>query len=91
MERTDNRKVKDLWVINALSDPRPTLETYKYWMPGEKDAPVDHVYLFDVTGMTNKEMTLSAFKDQSISIWADPGKINMRDDDFPRTEMVGNK
>jgi dipeptidyl-peptidase-4 len=60
MERTDNRKVKDLWVINALSDPRPTLETYKYWMPGEKEAPVDHVYLFDMVAMTNKEMTLSA-------------------------------
>jgi dipeptidyl-peptidase-4 len=89
MERTDNRKVKDLWVINALSDPRPTLETYKYWMPGEKDAPVDHVYLFDVTGMTNKEMTLSAFKDQSISIWADPGKINMRDDDFRALKWLG--
>jgi dipeptidyl-peptidase-4 len=88
-ERTDNRKVKDLWVINALSDPRPTLETYKYWMPGEKDAPVDHVYLFDMANLTNKEMTLSAFKDQSISIWADPGKINMRDDDFRALKWLG--
>jgi dipeptidyl-peptidase-4 len=88
-ERTDNRKVKDLWVINALSDPRPTLETYKYWMPGEKDAPVDHVYLFDMGNLSNKEMTLSAFKDQSISIWADPGKINMRDDDFRALKWLG--
>ena len=38
--KVDNRKVKDLWVINSIADPRPTLETYKYWMPGEKDAPV---------------------------------------------------
>jgi dipeptidyl-peptidase-4 len=89
MERTDNRKVKDLWVINALSDPRPTLETYKYWMPGEKEAPVDHVYLFDMDTKTNKEMTLSLFKDQGISLWADPGKINTRDDDFRPVKWLG--
>ena len=89
LERTDNRKVKDLWVINALSDPRPTLETYKYWMPGEKESPVDHVYLFDVATLTNKEMVLSMFKDQSISLWADPGKINARDDDFRPVKWLG--
>jgi dipeptidyl-peptidase 4 len=32
--RRDARKVKDLWVINALANPRPTLETYRYAMPG---------------------------------------------------------
>jgi dipeptidyl aminopeptidase/acylaminoacyl peptidase len=89
LERTDNRKVKDLWVINSLSDPRPTLETYKYWMPGEKESPVDHVYLFDVPAQTNKEMVLSLFKDQNISIWADPGKINTRDDDFRPVKWLG--
>ena len=29
---TDERKVKDLWVINSLASPRPTLETYRYQM-----------------------------------------------------------
>ena len=38
--KVDNRKVKDLWVINSIADPRPTLETYKYWMPGEKKPPL---------------------------------------------------
>lgn len=89
IERTDNRKVKDLWVINALSDPRPTLETYKYWMPGEKEAPVDHVYLFDMAAETNKEMVLSVFKDQGVSVWADPGKNNTRDDDFRPVKWLG--
>ena len=45
---TDSRKVKDLWVINAMASPRPTLETYKYEMPGEKDVPQDHLYIFDM-------------------------------------------
>lgn len=87
--RTDNRKVKDLWVINSLSDPRPTLETYKYWMPGEKDAPVDHLYLFNMTSQSGKELNVSLFKDQDVSVWADPGKINARDDDFRPLKWLG--
>lgn len=87
--RTDNRKVKDLWVINSLSDPRPTLETYKYWMPGEKDAPVDHLYLFNMTSQSGKELNVSLFKDQDVSVWADPGKINARDDDFRPLQWLG--
>ncbi len=31
----DTRPLKDLWVINSVSQPRPTLESYKYQMPGE--------------------------------------------------------
>ena len=30
----DMRELKELWVINSLSNPRPTLETFKYQMPG---------------------------------------------------------
>jgi hypothetical protein len=37
--RTDERAVEDLWVINSVAEPRPTLETYKYHMPGENEAP----------------------------------------------------
>lgn len=33
MTVSDNRAVKELWVINSMARPRPTLETYKYQMP----------------------------------------------------------
>ncbi|MCE2825449.1 MAG: DPP IV N-terminal domain-containing protein, partial [Sediminibacterium sp.] len=62
VKKVDNTKVKDLWVINNVSGPRPTLETYKYWMPGEKEAPVDHLYVFDITTATGKELNVSKFK-----------------------------
>ena len=52
--KVDNRKVKDLWVINSIADPRPTLETYKYWMPGEKEAPVDHLMIVDMTSRSEE-------------------------------------
>jgi dipeptidyl-peptidase-4 len=90
MTRIDNRKVKDLWVINSIADPRPTLETYKYWMPGEKEAPIDHVYLFTVDSHSGKEMPVSLFRDQDISIWSDPGMINTRDDDYRPLKWLGN-
>ena len=34
--RMDGRGVKELFVINSLSNPRPTLEQYRYPMPGEE-------------------------------------------------------
>ena len=45
---SDQREVQDLWVINSIAKPRPTLETYKYQMPGEAGSPIVHLYLFDL-------------------------------------------
>ena len=47
--RRDARKVQDLWVINALAQPRPTLESYRYAMPGEKNIPQSELLVFDRT------------------------------------------
>ena len=90
VKKVDNTKVKDLWVINNVSGPRPTLETYKYWMPGEKEAPVDHLYVFDITSATGKELNVSKFKDQGVAVWSDPGKVNTRDDDFRASVWLGD-
>ena len=76
---TDERKVKDLWVINSMASPRPTLESYKYQMPGEKEASVDHLYLFDMQSNSYKEIPTQAYKDQSISIAYQPRLQKERD------------
>lgn len=75
---TDNRNVKELWVINSVAEPRPTLETYKYEMPGEKEMPVDHLYLFNMTDNSRKEINTSKFKDQSLSVGRRPFKHKQR-------------
>ena len=75
---TDERKVKDLWVINAMAHPRPTLETYKYHMPGEKDAPQYHLYLFDMQDNSRKEIATGRFKDQTLSIARKPREQKQR-------------
>lgn len=89
MVRADVRKVKDLWVINSIADPRPTLETYKYWMPGEKESPTDHLMLFDMTNKSAKEIDASAFKDQDISLWNKPSAVSSRDDDWRPSLWLG--
>ncbi len=87
--KVDNRKVKDLWVINSIADPRPTLETYKYWMPGEKEAPVDHLMLVDMVNYTTKEINVSLYKDQDIALWNKSAAANARDDEFKPMIWLG--
>ncbi|MDQ3682458.1 MAG: DPP IV N-terminal domain-containing protein [Bacteroidota bacterium] len=91
LNRTDQRAVKDLWVINSIAEPRPTLETYKYHMPGEKESPVNYVLVFDMTTKTKKELNVKQFKDQAIALWAKPNMANTRDDDWRPLVWLGTK
>jgi dipeptidyl-peptidase 4 len=70
--RRDERKVKDLWVINALSNPRPTLETYRYAMPGEENVAQQEMHVFDVASKTHTLVKNGRFKDETLSIAAAP-------------------
>ncbi len=72
MVRSNTSKVKDLWVIDVLAEPRPKLERYKYHMPGESEAPSRHLYLYDMESKSAKEIKMSAFKDQEIRISTAP-------------------
>lgn len=62
-----------------MATPRPTLETYKYQMPGEKEAPVSHLYLFDMSNDSYKEINTQAFKDQTIRMAYRPRLHKQRD------------
>ncbi|MBA2746650.1 MAG: DPP IV N-terminal domain-containing protein, partial [Flavisolibacter sp.] len=90
MVRTDARKVNELWVINSISDPRPTLETYKYWMPGEKESPLSNIYLFTNATKTYRELDIKQFRDQDITIWSARPPLNTRDDDWRPLVWLGN-
>ncbi|WP_145860778.1 S9 family peptidase [Pedobacter suwonensis] len=90
LDRTDSRKVKDLWVINSVTPGRPTLETYKYQMPGESEAPQDEILLFDFAAKAYKKLNVSAFKDQSVSIWSKPALNKDRDNEFRPSIWLGN-
>ena len=90
LDRTDSRKVKDFWVINSIAAGRPTLETYKYQMPGEKESPVDEFVLFNFAAKTYKTINTTAFKDQSISTWSKPALNKDRDNEFRPSIWLGD-
>lgn len=89
MIKGDARKVKDLWVINSVANPRPTLETYKYHMPGEKEAPQYDLLVFDFPSKSMMEIEADTFKDQSISMFRAPRMKNTRDDLFQYSTWLG--
>jgi dipeptidyl aminopeptidase/acylaminoacyl peptidase len=87
--RSDMRKVKDLWVINSIAEPRPTLETYKYQMPGEKESPRREMVLFDFVAKTYKTINTALFKDQELSTWQAPVLQKNKDDEFVPSVWLG--
>jgi len=69
MVRTDERSVKDLWVINSVASPRPTLETYKYQMPGEKESPKEELIIFDFESKGQLKIKTDTFPDQTLNVF----------------------
>jgi dipeptidyl-peptidase-4 len=70
--RRDQRKVADLWVINALAQPRPKLETYRYAMPGEANVTQYEIATIDVATKTLTKAKADRFKDQTLQLAAAP-------------------
>jgi dipeptidyl-peptidase 4 len=78
--RRDSRQVKDLWVINTLATPRPTLETYRYAMPGEEHIPQSEMHVFDRTSRQRVTIKEDLFTDQTLSIATMPARVNVQRD-----------
>ena len=66
--RSDARKVDELFVINTLKDPRPELEVYKYAMPGEVNVPQEVLEIFDVETKSRITVDEDKYVDQTISL-----------------------
>jgi len=64
--RTDSRKVGDLYLVNVLSEPRPTLMTYKYAMPGEKEVPQQELYVYRRGEHALTRVNVSKWQDQRL-------------------------
>ncbi|MEO7520832.1 MAG: DPP IV N-terminal domain-containing protein [Gemmatimonas sp.] len=66
VQRNDSRKVKELYLVNVLSNPRPTLSSYTYAMPGEENVSQQEVYLFRRGEKTMAPVNVKHWKDQRI-------------------------
>jgi dipeptidyl aminopeptidase/acylaminoacyl peptidase len=81
IRRTDQRKVKPLYLVNSLAQPRPTLVEYKYAMPGEEDVNQQELWLWRSGQAALKEITeTKKWKDQQYVAgfrWDTPTKLRM--------------
>lgn len=87
--RWDMAPLKDLWVINSLTQPRPTLETYKYQMPGEP-GPKGHLYVFSTSDWTSRQVKINAFKDQDLIMQPDVRTTDDQFDEFYSSRWLGD-
>ncbi|WP_458627748.1 S9 family peptidase [Winogradskyella sp. PC D3.3] len=90
-QRTDSRHIKDLWVINTTSSKRPTLETYKYHMPGEDEYYKTELHIFDIPSKSNIKVQLDTVKQQSIQVYRAPRLKSSYDDDFSPSLLLSKK
>ena len=90
-QKTDSRHIKDLWVINSVAKKRPTLETYKYHMPGEKEYYKREVLIFDIPSKEINKVKLDPEEQQYISIFSKRRKPSSFSDDFRPTLLLSEK
>ena len=90
-QKTDSRHIKDLWVINSVAKKRPTLETYKYHMPGEKEYYKREVLIFDIPTKEINKLKLDPEEQQYISIFSKRRKPSSLRDDFRPILLLSEK
>jgi dipeptidyl-peptidase 4 len=66
VSRNDARKVKELYLVNVLANPRPTLTSYKYAMPGEEDVNQQELYVFTRGERAVRKVPTDKWKDQRL-------------------------
>src|SRR5262249_56748989 len=79
-----------LFVINALSSPRPTLETYRYAMPGEPNVPQPQIEIFDVATRQRVKVKADRFKDEALQIVSAPATAINREREKTEPQWVAD-
>ncbi len=78
LTRQDQREVEDLWVIHAVGNKRPQLETYKYALPGEENVGVMELLAYDTDAGEMKKIDDDPWKDQRMGLYSDPTPMGDR-------------
>lgn len=86
--RDDNRKLRDFWVINSLTD-KPSLKKYKYEFPGDKYVTQNDLVIIDVVAKTAKSANVKKWNDQYIMVFQASQKGDMIY--FERTNRAWDK
>jgi dipeptidyl-peptidase-4 len=76
IQRRDQRKVADIYLIDWLSIPRPRLIAWKYPMPGEENVPTQELYVFKKGDTKLTRVPMEKWKYTRVSETAWPGKTS---------------
>lgn len=66
IQRQDQRKVKELYLVNVLSEPRPTLSSYSYGMPGEETVAQVELYTWHKGDAAVKPVNVKKWRDERL-------------------------
>jgi dipeptidyl aminopeptidase/acylaminoacyl peptidase len=64
--RQDQRKVKELYLVNVLAEPRPTLTSYTYAMPGEDNVAQAELYIWKKGDATVSPVHVKKWRDEHL-------------------------
>jgi len=70
--REDRRNVGEMSVINSLTEPRPSLRTYKFPMPGDTAVSRFDVRVWDASTLVPSKVDIITEKDQRLIL---PGQL----------------
>src|SRR5687767_1552289 len=65
-QRSDQRGVKELYLVDVLTGARPRLVSYKYAMPGEDTVPQQEVWVYKRGEKQVSQLNVAKWKDQRI-------------------------
>ena len=66
IQRNDSRKVKELYLVNVLTEPRPSLSSYTYAMPGEDNVSQQELHVYRRGEPAAKQVNLKKWRDQRL-------------------------
>ena len=84
--RRDQREVGDLWVVHAVGNKRPELETYKYDMPGEENVTQRDLLIYALAARNMVQVEDDPWQDQMMSVTTDRQFV-YPDSDEPRQQV----
>jgi dipeptidyl aminopeptidase/acylaminoacyl peptidase len=64
--RADNREIEDLYLVNSMTEPRPTVRTYRYAMPGDEKVSQAELFAWRVGDREARKLPVSKWKDQRL-------------------------
>lgn len=91
LTRKDNRDYSALWVINNVAKGRPTLETYKYLMPGEADSTEVELYVYDANSLKPTQIDVGRFKNQTLALWTKDRSSETHNGEHPINYWLGDE